>query len=73
MIIIKLELGPQFALQLPSSKSSEVKNSANKVSNIDSKQQTIQTTTIPSNCSVTKLSKSLDNHSAVNHNQLSGT
>jgi hypothetical protein len=68
--------GSHSALQmLPTSKSSVVKTdpSANKVTTIDSKQQTIQTTTIPSNCSVTKLSKSLDNHSAVNHNQLSGT
>lgn len=45
---------------------------SNKGSNADSK--TIQSSlATSSNCSVTKLSTSLDKHSAVNHSQLSGT
>jgi len=59
---------------LPTSKTLGVKSdpSIGKAKNTDSKQQTINSTTITSNTSVTNLSKSKDHaHSKVNHNQLS--
>ena len=65
-------IGSQAGVQITQSSNS----SANKVSNTDSKQQTIQSSSATTaNCSVAKLSSSLDcqEHSTANHNQLSGT
>ena len=65
-------IGSQAGVQITQSSNS----SANKVSNTDSKQQTIQSSSATTaNCSVAKLSSSLDSqaHSTANHNQLSGT
>ena len=65
-------IGSQAGVQITQASNT----STNKASNTDSKQQTIQSSSATTaNCSVAKLSSSLDSqaHSTANHNQLSGT